>query len=73
MVEATPAAVLEAAEALYEERILELALSASATGQTVVKISMVSVTTCSLVDSDARAGQLVMDAAQLVMVWTEVA
>jgi hypothetical protein len=64
--------VLEAL-AVYEERIAELALSASATGQTVVKISTVSVTTISLVDSDARAGQSVIDAAQLVMVWTEVA
>jgi len=64
--------VLEAL-AVYEERIAELALSASATGQTVVKISTVSVTTNSLVDSDARAGQSVIDAAQLVIVWTEVA
>lgn len=50
-----------------------LALSAAVTGQTVVKTSMVSVTTISTVDSEARAGQLVTEAAHDVIVWTEVA
>jgi hypothetical protein len=69
--------------------IAALADSASKTGQTVyfllvqgqripllaltVVSWMTSVTTISLVDSDARAGQSVMLAAHDVMVWMEVA
>lgn len=54
------------------DRIAELADSASATGQTVVVTAMVSVTTCPA-DAEFRAGQFVIDAAQLVRVYTEVA
>lgn len=48
-----------------------LALSAAVTGQMVVKISTVSVTTDSTVAE--RAGQFVTEAAQEVIVWIEVA
>lgn len=51
--------------------MLELALAASATGQTVVYTSIVSVTTCSTVEE--RAGQLVTEAAHEVIVRIEVA
>lgn len=72
------------AVAEYDARTFEAADSASATGQTVynslvfhssiiykiltVVSKITSVTTISLVDSDARAGQLVILAAQLVIV-----
>lgn len=55
-----------------EDRIAELADSASATGQIVVVTAMVSVTICPA-DAEFRAGQFVTDAAQLVRVYTEVA
>jgi hypothetical protein len=66
----TPAAVLVAV-AGWEARA-ELIDAASDTGQTVVVSAMVSVTTISEVEAEWRAGQSVMLAAQLVMVWTEV-
>jgi hypothetical protein len=72
------------AVAEYDSRAFELADSASSTGQTVYKllgafyvlddlllavvIAMASVITISLVDAEARAGQSVIVAAQLVIV-----
>jgi hypothetical protein len=56
-----------------EEWIAELTEDAASTGQTVVVIAMVSVTIASLVLAEARAGQSVIEDAQLVTVYTEVA
>ena len=53
--------------AAYDEAMAELADSAAVTGQTVVVIAIVSVTTTPA-EEEFRAGQLVTVGAQLVMV-----
>jgi hypothetical protein len=65
-VDTTPPA--DAVADVYAAMMAELADSASKTGQTVVVSWITSVTMISLVDSDARAGQLVMLAAHDVIV-----
>lgn len=59
--------------AVYDARIAELADAAAVTGQTVVSTVIVSVTTITFVADGWPAGQFVMLAAQLVMVWVSVA